>query len=75
MTNSLDYEFYRIAVGFLTTAGVVVPVFHKLEVSPVSGSSDRGAVLGPSGIGRLAGDYEWAAKNLNCRCRRRIQAC
>ena len=62
MTNSLDYESYRIAVVFLTTAGVVVPVFHKLKVSPVLGFLIAGAVLGPSGIGRLAGDYEWAAR-------------
>lgn len=61
MTNSLDYESYRIAVVFLTTAGVVVPVFHKLKVSPVLGFLIAGAVLGPSGIGRLAGDYKWAA--------------
>jgi len=62
MTNSLDYESYRIALVFLTTAGVVVPVFHKLKVSPVLGFLIAGAVLGPSGIGRLANDYEWAAK-------------
>ncbi|MFM8860319.1 MAG: cation:proton antiporter, partial [Methylocystis sp.] len=62
MTNSLDYESYRIAVVFLTTAGVVVPVFHKLKVSPVLGFLIAGAVLGPSGIGQLARDYEWAAK-------------
>ena len=62
MTNSLHYESYRIAVVFLTTAGVVVPVFHKLKVSPVLGFLIAGAVLGPSGIGRLAGEYEWAAK-------------
>lgn len=62
MTNSLDYESYRIALVFLTTAGLVVPVFHKLKVSPVLGFLIAGAVLGPSGIGRLANDYEWAAK-------------
>ena len=62
MTNSLDYESYRIALVFLTTAGVVVPVFHKLKVSPVLGFLIAGAVLGPSGIGRLANDYEWVAK-------------
>lgn len=62
MTNSLDYESYRIAVVFLTTAGVVVPVFHKLKVSPVLGFLVAGAVLGPSGIGQLARENEWAAK-------------
>lgn len=62
MTNSLDYESYRITLVFLTTAGLVVPVFHKLKVSPVLGFLIAGAVLGPSGIGRLANDYEWAAK-------------
>ncbi|QGM96858.1 cation:proton antiporter [Methylocystis parvus] len=52
--NPLHLESYREALVFLATAGVVVPLFHRLRVSPVLGFLLAGAALGPHGLGRLA---------------------
>ncbi len=43
----------REALLFLATAGLVVPVFHRLRISPVLGFIFAGIALGPFGIGRL----------------------
>jgi len=61
MTNSLHFESYREALVFLATAGVVVPLFHRLKVSPVLGFLLAGAALGPFGLGRLSHEDGWAA--------------
>jgi CPA2 family monovalent cation:H+ antiporter-2 len=61
MTESLHLEAYREALVFLATAGVVVPLFHRLRISPVLGFLFAGAALGPSGLGRLAGEHSWTA--------------
>src|SRR3954452_5500256 len=52
-------ESYKEIVIFLTTAGVVVPLFHRLRVSPVLGFLGVGALLGPFGLGRLAESAPW----------------
>jgi len=39
---------------FLAAAGVVVPLFGRLRVSPVLGFLAAGVLLGPFGLGRLA---------------------
>ncbi|MDJ0450022.1 cation:proton antiporter [Methylocystis sp. JR02] len=57
--NPLHLESYREALVFLTTAGVVVPLFHRLRVSPVLGFLLAGAALGPHGLGSLAERYGW----------------
>lgn len=59
MAGSFQWETYREALLFLATGGVVVPVFHRLHVSPVLGFLLAGALLGPFGLGRLAQDYQW----------------
>ena len=50
---------YKEAILFLVTAGIVVPLFHRLKISPVLGFIGAGALLGPFGLGRLADDYGW----------------
>ncbi|MEL6059295.1 MULTISPECIES: cation:proton antiporter domain-containing protein [unclassified Methylobacterium] len=45
---------YKEAILFLITAGIVVPLFHRLRISPVLGFIGAGALLGPYGLGRLA---------------------
>lgn len=52
---------YREAILFLVTAGIVVPLFHRLRVSPVLGFIGAGALLGPFGLGRFAETYPWLA--------------
>ncbi|WP_445502836.1 cation:proton antiporter domain-containing protein [Microvirga sp. G4-2] len=59
MTASIDLHAYQEPILFLTTAGVVVPLFHRLKVSPVLGFLAVGALLGPYGLGRLIPDYPW----------------
>jgi len=41
---------------FLATAGVVVPLFRRLKVSPVIGFLGAGVLLGPHGLGRFPDD-------------------
>ena len=43
---------------FLATAGVVVPLFRRLKVSPVIGFLGAGVLLGPHGLGGLS-DQPW----------------
>ncbi|SFG48273.1 cation:proton antiporter [Methylobacterium gossipiicola] len=50
---------YKEAILFLVTAGVVVPLFHRLRISPVLGFIGAGALLGPFGLGRLAEAHPW----------------
>jgi CPA2 family monovalent cation:H+ antiporter-2 len=50
---------YKELVLFLATAGVIVPIFHRLRISPVLGFLAAGAALGPFGLGRLADTLPW----------------
>ena len=52
---------YKEAILFLVTAGVVVPLFHRLRISPVLGFIGAGALLGPFGLGRLAETHPWVS--------------
>jgi len=56
MAVAASPETYKEAMLFLATAGVVVPLFHKLRISPVLGFLGAGALLGPFGLGRFAGE-------------------
>ena len=53
MTPSSPFHAYREALLFLATAGVVVPIFHRLRLSPVLGFLTAGVALGPFGLGRF----------------------
>ncbi|WP_336485240.1 cation:proton antiporter [Methylobacterium nigriterrae] len=52
---------YKEAILFLVTAGIVVPLFHRLRLSPVLGFIGAGALLGPFGLGRLADNHHWVS--------------
>ena len=54
MEPEFHWETWRQPLIFLITAGVVVPLFRRLRVSPVLGFLIAGALLGPFGAGRLA---------------------
>ena len=50
---------YKDLVVFLAAAGVVVPLFSRLKISPVLGFLAAGVLLGPSGLARLADQAPW----------------
>ncbi len=54
-------EQYKETLIFLATAGVVVPLFRRLKVSPVLGFLGAGVLLGPYGLGALARQISWLA--------------
>jgi CPA2 family monovalent cation:H+ antiporter-2 len=54
-----DASIYREALLFLVTAGVVAPLFFRIQVSPVLGYLLAGVALGPFGLGRLAAHAHW----------------
>jgi monovalent cation:H+ antiporter-2, CPA2 family len=50
---------FRDALIFLAMAGVIVPVFHRLKVSPVIGFLLGGLFVGPHGLARFADSVPW----------------
>jgi CPA2 family monovalent cation:H+ antiporter-2 len=61
MHPSVPSAGYKDLVLFLATAGIVVPLFKRLKVSPVLGFLGAGVVLGPFGLGRLTDSAPWLA--------------
>ena len=51
--------YLRELVIFLAAAGIVVPIFHRLRISPVLGYLIIGALIGPFGVILLADDIGW----------------
>jgi CPA2 family monovalent cation:H+ antiporter-2 len=56
MAEAHGAGYFREALIFLAMAGVIVPVFHRLKISPVIGFLLGGLILGPHGLARLFGD-------------------
>jgi monovalent cation:H+ antiporter-2, CPA2 family len=54
MSSAIDLESYKETLLFLGTAGLVVPAFHRLKISPIIGFILAGMALGPFGLGQLA---------------------
>jgi CPA2 family monovalent cation:H+ antiporter-2 len=54
-----DSGEYKDLVVFLAAAGVVVPLFNRLKISPVLGFLAAGVLLGPDGLARLADTAPW----------------
>lgn len=52
---------YKDLVVFLAAAGVVVPLFNRLRISPVLGFLAAGVLLGPDGLARFADNAPWLA--------------
>jgi len=48
--------WFNDVIVFLIAAGIVVPVFHRARVGVVLGFLIVGVVVGPYGLGRLAGE-------------------
>src|SRR5215472_8545395 len=58
-TIGLDISFYKQALIVLGAAGVVIPLFHRLRVSPVLGFMLVGIVVGPFGLASLIPHLPW----------------
>lgn len=52
-------ESYKELLLFLGTAGVIVPIFGRLRVSPILGFLVAGVALGPFGLGALTNQAPW----------------
>ena len=59
MADEISPGQYKDVVLFLATAGVVVPLFRRWKISPILGFLLAGVVLGPYGLGALAGREPW----------------
>lgn len=59
MANELGGSGLHDALLILGTAGVVIPAFTRLKISPVIGFILVGAAIGPFGLGSLVGQYPW----------------
>ncbi|MBY0284051.1 MAG: cation:proton antiporter [Sphingomonas sp.] len=59
MALGLDNTGFSDALVILGAAGIVIPAFARLKVSPVIGFILVGALVGPFGLGRLEADYPW----------------
>ena len=59
MASSVPLVEYKEALLFLATAGIVVPLFRRLRVSPVIGFLAAGVLLGPYGLGHLRHSIPW----------------
>ena len=59
MTSDVAPAGYKDLVLFLATAGVVVPLFKRLKLSPILGFLAAGVALGPYGLARASGALPW----------------
>jgi CPA2 family monovalent cation:H+ antiporter-2 len=47
------------ALVILGAAGIVIPLFARFRITPVIGFILVGLLVGPYGLGRLVGGYDW----------------
>ena len=55
----LEALYIREVMVFLVAAGVIIPLFRRLRISPVLGFLIVGLVIGPFGLGRFAENLPW----------------
>ena len=59
MEAHVDLTVFRQALIVLAAAGVVIPLFYRLRVSPVLGYMLVGMAVGPFGLGRAVAALPW----------------
>jgi CPA2 family monovalent cation:H+ antiporter-2 len=59
MANEFTASGLSDALVILGAAGVVIPAFARFKISPVIGFILIGVLVGPAGLGAIAGDYPW----------------
>lgn len=61
MEHADQIPYFREIVIFLAAAGIIVPVFHRLKLSPVLGFLTIGILIGPYGLALFADRVSWLA--------------
>jgi CPA2 family monovalent cation:H+ antiporter-2 len=61
VSSTLPFAEFKGALLFLTTAGVIVPLFRRMRISPVIGFLLAGIAIGPWGAGALVTRLPWLA--------------
>lgn len=59
MDQAHGIPYLRELVIFLVAAGIVVPLFHRLRMSPVLGYLIVGGIIGPFGLGLFEDQMGW----------------
>ena len=59
MSETPELLLYSDTLIFLATAGIIAPLFFRIQISPVLGYLLAGAALGPFGLGQLVGRAPW----------------
>jgi CPA2 family monovalent cation:H+ antiporter-2 len=59
VADELGGQGLRDALVILGAAGIVIPAFARLKISPVIGFIIVGMIVGPYGLGALAGTNPW----------------
>src|SRR5690349_22258797 len=59
MALPIDSDAFSDSLVVLGAAGLVIPAFARLRVSPVIGFILVGMLVGPSGLGSLVDRYPW----------------
>ena len=61
MQEDHAFPFLREILLFLTLAGILIPLLQRLRINQVLGFLAVGALLGPFGLGLMAGQSPWLA--------------
>ena len=59
MEGEFSTSGYSDALVILGAAGIVIPAFARIRISPIIGFILIGMLVGPYGLGALARDHGW----------------